>query len=62
MKNFTTRFSKIGYVGIKRMLGKGKMNYSRASIIQTSDLKEIFEELKVIIYEVMIGSVDAINM
>ena len=27
--NFTATFSKIGYLGIKRCLDKGKVNYSR---------------------------------
>ena len=37
--NFTANFSKIGYLGIKRCLDKVKVNYSRNSIIQASDLK-----------------------
>ena len=45
--NFTAKFSKIGYIGIKMCLNKGKVNYSRVSIVQASDLKEILEELKV---------------
>ena len=31
--------SKIGYLGIKRMLDKVKVNYSHVSIVQESDLK-----------------------
>ena len=38
--NFTATFSKIGYLGIKRCLDKGKAKYSRASIVQASNLKE----------------------
>ena len=60
--NFTATFSKIGYLGIKRCLDKGIVNYSRVSIIQSSDLTEILEELKVKRDEVTITSVDAINM
>ena len=41
--NFTTTFSKIGYLGIKRCLNKGKVNYSHFSIVQASNLKEILE-------------------
>ena len=41
--NFTVTFSKIGYLGIKRCLDKGKVNYSRNSIVQASDLKETLE-------------------
>ena len=60
--NFTTRFSKIGYLGINQMLEKGKVNFSRVSIVQASDLKEILEELKLKRGEVTIAPVDAINM
>ena len=42
---FTATFSKIGYLGIKRCLEKGKVNYSRNSIIHASDLNETLEEL-----------------
>ena len=60
--NFTAIFSKIGYLGIKRCLGKGKVNYSRNSIVQASDLKEKLEEIGLKKKEVKIASVDAINM
>ena len=43
--NFTLTFSKIGYLGINRCLYKGKVNYSRNSIVQASDLKETLEEM-----------------
>ena len=43
-------------------LEKGKVNYSRDSIVQASDLKERLEELGVKREEVTIASVDAINM
>ena len=39
-KNFTATFSNIGYLGIKWCLDKGKVNYSRYSIVQASNLKE----------------------
>ena len=38
--NFTATFSKIAYLGIKRCLDKVKVNYSRKSIFQASNLKE----------------------
>ena len=38
--NFTATLSKIGYLGIKRCLDKGKVNYSCNYIVQASDLKE----------------------
>ena len=37
--NFTATFSKISYLSIKRCLDKGKVNYSRFSIVQASELK-----------------------
>ena len=40
---FTAAFSKISYLGIKRCLVKGKVNYSRVSIVQASNLKERIE-------------------
>ena len=60
--NFTAMFSKIVYLGIKTCLEKGKVNYSRDSIVHDSDLKERLEELEVKRNEVKIASVDAINM
>ena len=60
--NFTTTFYKIGYLGIKRRLDKGKVNYSRKSIAQASDMKETLEEIGLKKEEVTIASVDAINM
>ena len=41
--NFTATFSKLGYLGISRILDKAKVNYSRVSIIQSYDLKEMLE-------------------
>ena len=60
--NFTATFSKIGYLGIKRCLDKGKVNYSQDSIVQASELKERAEEIGLKREEVTITSVDAINM
>ena len=40
---FTATISKIGYLGIKRCLDKGNVNYPRNSIVQASDLKETLE-------------------
>ena len=44
------------------MLDKAKVKYTRVFIVQASNLKEILEELEVKRDEVMIASVDAINM
>jgi hypothetical protein len=43
--NFTSAFSKLGYIGIKRMMDEGEVNYSRKTIIQASDLKCQIESL-----------------
>ena len=59
---FTARFSKISYLGIKMLLDKGKVKYSRVSIVQASDLKGRLEKFKIKRGEVKIASVDAINM
>ena len=44
------------------MLDKAKVKYTRVFIVQASNLKEILEELEVKRDEVMIASVDAINL
>ena len=46
--NFTATFLKIVYLRIKRCLDKGKVNYSRFSIVQASNLKEILKEKKLV--------------
>ena len=61
-KNFTSTFSKISYLEIKIILGKGKVKYSRFSIVLASDLKERLKELKIKRDKVAIASVDAMNM
>ena len=60
--NFTAAFSKMCYLGIKRCLDKGKVNYSRFSIVQASDLKERLEKKNLVREEVTIAPVDAIKM
>ena len=44
------------------MLDKVKLNYSRVSVVQASELREILEELKIKRDKVTIASVDTINM
>ena len=44
------------------MIDKEKVNHSRVSIVQASDLKERLKKLKIKRAEVTISSVDAINM
>ena len=59
---FTATFTKIGDLGIRRILDEWKVNYSRVSIVRASELKEILEELKVKKDKVTIASFDTINM
>ena len=59
---FTVTFFNISYLGIKRCLDKGKVNYSQVSIVQASDLKERLEKLNIKRNEATIASVDTINM
>ena len=44
-KTFTATFSIIGFLGIKKITEKAKVNYSRATIIQASDLKGKTKEI-----------------
>eukprot|EP00957_Ditylum_brightwellii_P115938 8843043-Ditylum_brightwellii.AAC.1 len=44
--NFTVSFSKLGYKGIKKVLDDHGVNYSKHTIIQSSNLKEKLEALK----------------
>ena len=60
--NFTATFSKIGSLGIKGCLDKGKVNYLRNFTVQASDLQEILKELGLKKEELTIALVDTINM
>ena len=40
-------FSKVGYLGIKHMIEKEKLNYSQVTIVQVSDLKNKVEETRI---------------
>ena len=40
MKNFTSTLSKLGYLEIKNVLYKSKVDYSCFTIVQASDLKD----------------------
>ena len=59
-KHFTATFFNIGYLGSKKCLDKGKVNYSHVSTVRASELKERLEELKIKRDEMKISSVDAI--
>jgi hypothetical protein len=43
--NFTLAFSKLGYIGIKRMMDEAEVNNSRKTIVQAADLKCQIESL-----------------
>ena len=60
--NFTATFSKLGYLRIKKMLDKAKVNYSRFTIVQEYDLKEKLEKIGVNRDKGIIKSIDYVNM
>jgi hypothetical protein len=43
--NFTSAFSKLGYIGIKRIMDKVGVNYTRKTIVQAAHLKSEIESL-----------------
>eukprot|EP00957_Ditylum_brightwellii_P129950 9911671-Ditylum_brightwellii.AAC.1 len=43
---FMAKFSKISYIGIKRVLDDNQVNYATLMIIQASDLKKKLETMK----------------
>ena len=45
--NFTSAFSKLGYIGIKKMVDEAGINYSRKTITQASDLKLKLDALEI---------------
>eukprot|EP00957_Ditylum_brightwellii_P205726 15345123-Ditylum_brightwellii.AAC.1 len=44
--NFTASFSKLGYMGIKKVLNEHGVNYYKHTIVQSSDLKEKLESYR----------------
>ena len=60
--NLAPTLSNIGYLGIKHIIDKEKVNYSHVTIIQESDLKEKPEEIGIKIDKTKIAFIDAINM
>ena len=59
--NFTAGFSKLGYKGIQGMFERNNINYSKRTIIQSSDLKEKLEELEIKRSEVTIAPFEYIK-
>ena len=45
--NFTSAFSKLGYIGIKKIIDKAGINYTKKTIVQASHLKSQIESLKI---------------
>ena len=45
--NFTSCFSKLGYLGIKRIFDSNEIDYEKRNIKQASDLKSKLEELQI---------------
>ena len=60
--NFTAAFSKLGYLGIKKVLDEHNVNYNKHTIIQASDLKEKLEKLTLNKKNARIISLDIENM
>ena len=60
--NFTAAFSKLGYMGIKKVLDDHGVNYAKYTIIQSSDMKEKLEKLELKRNKVTLMSLDIVNM
>ena len=60
--NFTAAFPKAGYLGVKSIFNKHKVEYSQHAIIQASDLKEELETLKIDKDDVTTVLIDAVEM
>ena len=61
-KNFTASFPHVGQRGIKAILDKNKIDYSRKTIVRASDLKAKLETLGIKSKKHTIMSIDAKNM
>ena len=61
-KNFTAAFPHVGQRGIKHILDKNKIDYSKKTIIQASHLKDQLEKLDIKKSQNTIMSIDAEKM
>ena len=61
-KNFTAAFPHVGQQGIKKILDRNKIDHSRKSIIQASDLKQQLENLNIRKSKHTVISIDAEKM
>eukprot|EP00957_Ditylum_brightwellii_P052945 4014245-Ditylum_brightwellii.AAC.1 len=60
--NFTAAFSKLGYMGIKKVLDDHGVNYAKHTIVQSSDLKEKLEACSLTRDNVTLMLLDIVNM
>eukprot|EP00957_Ditylum_brightwellii_P109714 8368582-Ditylum_brightwellii.AAC.1 len=60
--NFIASFSKLGYMDIKKVLDDNGANYSKCTIIQSSNLKEKLEALELKQNKITVMSLDIVNM
>eukprot|EP00957_Ditylum_brightwellii_P092278 7025784-Ditylum_brightwellii.AAC.1 len=60
--NFAATFSKIGYLGIKKIFNDNGVRYNKYTIQQALNLKQKLEKLNLQKDEVMIMSLDIVNM
>ena len=58
--NFSATFSKVGYLGLKKILEKNEINYTKFTIVQASHVKEEWEIMNWKRNEVTIASIDAV--
>ena len=60
--NFSATFPEVGYLGLKDILEKNEINYTKFTIVKESQVKE---EWKIVIWkrnEVTIASIDSVAM
>ena len=58
--NFSANFAKVGYLGMKNILEKADINYTKLTIVQASQVKEEWEVLNWKINEATIASIYAV--
>ena len=59
---FSATFAKVGYLGLKNILEKNEINYTKFTIVQASQVKEEWEILNWKRDKVTIASIDAVAM
>ena len=60
--NFSATYTKVGYLGLKHILEKNEINYTKFTIVQASEVKYEWEILNWKRNEVTISSIDAVAM